>query len=105
MQELNYQLFDKASGLPIETLSDGCIREFAQRFDKSCSEMYNEMREAVDKAGVRYMIPGAYIEGTDLKIKCVVKGAMSACAPEYFEKYKDAVKFIKDKKEQNGRIQ
>lgn len=90
MHEINYQIFDKVSGLPIESLTDGMIREFAMKDNKSCSQVFNEYKEALEKIGVKYMIPG----GTKT-IKVVVNGSMSACMPTYFDDYEDALAFIK----------
>lgn len=99
MKEINYQIFDEESGLPIETLTDSMIREFAGLDGCTNEEMYNKYKTLIKRNGVKYMIPGANIPGTELKINCVPKGAMSACAPEYFDVYEDALAFIKNKQE------
>jgi len=91
MKEISYQIFDEVSGLPIESLSNECIREFAQRFNKSNSGIFNEMKAELKKEGIKYMIPG----GTK-KIKVVFKRSMSACNPTYFDDYQDALNFIKE---------
>ena len=56
MKEISYQIFDKISGLPIETLTDGMIREFAFKFDKSCSEIYHEYKKLIEETGIKYII-------------------------------------------------
>ena len=90
MREINYQVFDEKSGLPIESLSDGSVREFAMRQDKSCSEIFNEMKDAVKKEGIKYMIA----RGSD-KIKVVGKNSMSACQPTYYDDYDKALESLK----------
>ena len=91
--EIDYGLYDKVSDLQIESLTDGAVREFADRRNKTYPEMHNIFKKELDEVGVRYMIPGSYLGG-NLEIKCVVKGSLSACGPEYFDTYKEAQTFL-----------
>ena len=77
-------------GFSIRTLSDGFIREMAQRQNKSCSEIFNEVKAAVNKAKVEYFVK------RDCKdIMVVLDSSRFKCQGKYFDKYSDALKAIK----------
>jgi len=91
MTEISYQVFDEVSGLPIRTLSDGFIREMAQRQNKSCSEIFNEVKEEVSKAKIEY-----FVKRDSSEIMVVVGEGRLKCQGEYYDDYSDAFNSLSD---------
>jgi len=96
MKEINYQVFDKVSGLPVEDLSDKMVRDFASSFGRSCSSMFNEFKENLDKQGILYLV---ILENK--KVKVIPKCNISSYKAEKvvsFEDYQDALNFVEKNK-------
>ena len=89
MTEISYQLFDKVSRLPIRSLTDGFVREMAKIQNKSCSDIFNEVKSEVKKAKIEY-----FIKRNSSKIVVIAGGSRFACQGEYFDNYNEALKKI-----------
>ena len=93
MQEINYTVFDKVSGLPVSPLTDKLIRSMAEAGDESLSEAFTKAKEAVKKSGVKYFI---HKNSTPPEITAMAKGGAFKCQGDYFDDYEEALKFLKE---------
>ena len=57
MKEINYQIFDGKSRLPIRFLEDKDIRNIASRENKTNSEVFTRLKKEVKEIGITYFIP------------------------------------------------
>jgi hypothetical protein len=87
MQEIDYSVFDKVSGLVIQPLTDKLIRSMAEAGDESLSDTFNRVKEATKKNGIQY-----FIKRDDLELTAMSKGAVLKCQGEYFDNYEEALK-------------
>ncbi len=86
MQEINYQIFDDKSGLPIYTLTDKFIRDMAERKNKSLSETFNMVKEKVQTGKIQYFV------SFDNKVLRAIAGeGLFKCQGSYFEDYNEAL--------------
>ena len=92
MKEINYQIFDPESGLPIESLTDEFIRETAQRDDSSLSETFTKTKTELENTGASY-----FLSKDKNKIFAISKGIRLSSLGEYFDEYSDAVNALIEK--------
>lgn len=86
MNEINYQVFDEVSGIGFESYSDKFVKEEAARSNKTCSEVFDELKESILKEGVKY-----FIAEDSNKIKPMLKPLMVTALGEYYDTFEDAV--------------
>ena len=87
MNEINYQVFDKISGLPFPEFSDSKVRELAHNFNKSYSQAFFDIKEQIEGGDVRYIV------NTDSKnIIPILDDSMSFSAPIEYDTYEEALK-------------
>jgi hypothetical protein len=84
--EINYQIFDETSGLPIYSLTDKFIRDMAYRQDKPLSEVFNNVRKQVLLGKIQYFV------SYDKKVLRAIAGeGLFKCQGTYFLNYQDAL--------------
>lgn len=96
MTEINYGIFDDISNLPIKTLDNKYIRNYADSKNISYSEAHKELKDEIYKKGIKYFIPNDKEKIQALPIDAVVK-----CLGTYFERYEDAVNELLNKVKEN----
>ncbi len=97
MQEINYQILDKNSGLLFPELSDNRVRELAQKFNKSYSEMFLEDKGKFQESGVKHILPQE-----KESIVPILNESMSSCMPIEYVTYNEALKILEEAKDNFG---
>lgn len=93
MQEINYTVFDKVSGLPVNPFIDKWIRSMAEARNESLSEAFKRAKTSINKIGVQY-----FIQGDNLELTAMSKMLISKCQGEYFNDYEKALKHLESLK-------
>lgn len=85
MKEISYQVFDNESKLPFHSLTDSFIRTTAERKNRSCSEIFDEIKEVINNSDIEY-----FVSYNKKEIIPISTSARFKCPGQYFKIYSDA---------------
>jgi len=95
MKEIDYSLYDKESGLVIESLDNDNLRSLAATLNKSISETFHECQKGLKTTKLEYFVD------RNNSIKVLMEGMLVKTPGTYFETYEEAKKYIKKQNKQS----